>query len=98
MHSVYLWLFETEHVQDPDGPVRGVSGDVHRVVQRGHGFARLGASRADGGRVLTGHFGLVVHRVVGVAAQRAQRRAEPFQTVRSAHYGGHGPAVQGLGQ
>lgn len=96
--TTYLWLFEPEHVQDSDGPVRGVPSDVYGVVERGHGLARLGTGRADGGRVLTGHLGLVMNRIVGVATQRAQRRTQSFQTVRPAHDGRHGPAVQRFGQ
>jgi len=75
-----------------------MSCDVHRIAQGGHGFARLRTGRANGGRVLTGHFRLIVHRIVRIATQRAERRPKSFQTVRPAHYGGDGPAVQRLGQ
>lgn len=72
--------------------------DVHRVVQGGHGFTRLRTGRTNRGRVLASDFGLIVYRIVGVAAHGAQRGTDPFQTVRPAHNGRHGPAVQRLGQ
>jgi len=42
--------------------------DVHGIVERGHRLARLGTGRADGGSMLTGDLGLIVNRIVGIAA------------------------------
>lgn len=64
----HLGVIKAEHVEDANEAVSGVSDGI---VEGGHGLAGLGAGRAHGGRVLTGHLGLVVHRLVGVGAQRA---------------------------
>jgi len=48
--------------------------DVDGVVERGHRLARFGTGCADGGSMLTGDLGLIVNRIVGVTAQRAQCR------------------------
>jgi len=48
--------------------------DVDGIIESGHRLARLGTGRADSGRMLTGDLGLIVNRIVGVTAQRAQGR------------------------
>ncbi len=51
VHNLYLRFFKTEHIQNTDGAVGGVS---HSIVQCRHRLAWLRTSRADGRSMLTG--------------------------------------------
>lgn len=53
---------------------------------------------ADSGRVLTGHLGLVMNRLVRVGRQGAKGGAQSLQAVGPPHDRGHGTAVQSFGQ
>lgn len=72
----HLGLFKAEHVEDANETVGRVT---HRIVERHHRLLMARVS-ADGRRMLAIHLGLIVHRLVGVGAERAG--AEPVLNAR----------------
>lgn len=90
----YLGILESKHIEDTDESIGGVS---YGCIKYGHGAAGLGAGRAYRRCVLTGHFGLVVHGIVGIGAERAGH-TQPLEAVGSANDRRHCPAVKCFGQ
>ena len=74
-------------VEDTDKSIGGVP-DGHWTAGAGRAYCRC---------VLTGHFGLVVHGIVGIGAERA-RHAQSLQAVGPSHDSGNRPAIKRLCQ
>lgn len=89
-------VLESEHVQNPDESVRGMT---DCVVQDSHGLGTLlGSRRSDGGGVMGGHL-VLVDGLVGVGAHSAGEGSDgALQAIGASDNGGDRAAVQGLGK